>query len=158
VTRDLPEDIVLPFDDGKISMYFKKGTTIMAPSWISQRYDEFWTKTGDQSPEVFYPERFLKTDSGTGIPTFTLDGSSGKLFPFGGGKTICPGRVFAKQEVLGAVAMVLLEFEIESVGYIDAAGKTVETFPGLKDAYLGAGAVAMDGDLKVRIKQKVLSI
>ena len=85
---------------------------------------------------------------------FTLAGTAGKIFPFGGGKSICPGRVFAKQEVLAAVAMVLLNHDIQVVSFVDGQGKSTGEFPKLASALNGSGVIAIHGDLKVRIKRK----
>jgi cytochrome P450 len=38
---------------------------------------------------------------------------TGSFIPFGGGQNICPGRFYAKQEALGAMAMFLTMFDIE---------------------------------------------
>lgn len=46
-------------------------------------------------------------------PVFSLDGLRGTYLPFGGGATICPGRQFAKQEVLCTLAILVLKYDIE---------------------------------------------
>jgi len=128
---------------------------MMAPSYINHYDKALWESELDEAPtDAFCPDRFLKTDPDTGVTTFTTTGKAGKFFPFGGGRTICPGRVFAKQEVLAAVAIVLLDFDIEALGYLDQNGNAVENFPGLRDAYQGTAITVMDGDIKVRMKKK----
>lgn len=62
--------------------------------------------------------------------------------------------MFAKQEVLASVAMVLLAFEFEVIGFVDEHGKSKAKFPGLRQAYSGTGVVAMDGDVKVKMKRR----
>lgn len=47
---------------------------------------------------------------------FTLNGLNGSWIPFGGGSRACPGRHFAKREILIAVAMILTAFDIEPLG------------------------------------------
>ena len=84
-----------------------------------------------------------------------MDGTAGRLFPFGGGKTICPGRVFAKQEILGAVATVLLNYDIEPINFIDGQGNEKrERFPVFERRFAGSGVLPVDGDLKVKIKRR----
>jgi len=151
VARDIHDDLILPFEDGKTSMVFRKGTAILAPSYISHRDESSWEAPGDG----FYAERFLRQDPETGEGVFSMTGTAGRFFPFGGGKTICPGRVFAKQEVLAAVAMTLLQFEIEPLGYVDMKGEDSTKFPGLMPAFGGTGVMAMAGDLKVRMKKRM---
>ncbi|KAK3076367.1 hypothetical protein LTS18_013214, partial [Coniosporium uncinatum] len=57
------------------------------------------------------------------------------------------------QEVLASVAMVLLEFEFEPVGFVDMKGNA-GGFPGLSNQYAGAGVVAIGGDMRVKIKRR----
>ena len=52
----------------------------------------------------FDPERFLKH------PEFT---SNHAYKPYGGGKTYCPGRFFALQEILGFVALQIHRFDVK---------------------------------------------
>lgn len=152
VTRELREDLILPLDDaGKRKVLLEKDSVVMAPSWLGHHDATVWS---DPPCEQFCAERFLSTDSETGKPVFSTSGTTGKLFPFGGGKTMCPGRVFAKQEVLASVAMVLSMFEIEVVGFVDEKGKDTDQFPDARETYQGSGIVATDADMKVRIKSR----
>ena len=151
VTRELKEDLTLPLDDGKRQVLLEKDSVVMAPSWLGQRDETSWE---NPPAHQFFAERFLQTDSVTGKPVFSTSGTNGKFFPFGGGKTICPGRVFAKQEVLASVALVLLAFDFEPVGFVDEQGRSRKDFPGLRQTYSGSGVLAMDGDMRVRIKKR----
>ena len=151
VTRELKEDLTLPLDDGKRRILLQKDAIVMAPSWLGHRDETLWV---DPPCNQFYAERFLRTDPETGQRLFTTSGTNGKFFPFGGGKTICPGRVFAKQEVLASVASVLLSFEIEPLGFVDGRGKSNKKFPGLAKSYLGSGVMVMDGDMRIKIKSR----
>ncbi|KAJ9649227.1 hypothetical protein H2199_000001 [Coniosporium tulheliwenetii] len=151
ITRELFEDLDLPIDDGKRRIALKKGGLVMAPSWLSHRDESLWV---DPPCETFYARRFLKVDPETGKQIFSTGGTAGKFFPFGGGKSICPGRVFAKQEVLACLAMVLLGFEFEALGYVEESGRKRDKFPTLRHGYSGSGTVVMDGDVKVRMKRR----
>jgi hypothetical protein len=150
VTRDIPADLELPAKGGK-RLQFRRGDLVLAPSWICQRDEEEWV---EPSTDMFYAERFLRRDPKTEIDTFSVDGTTGNLFPFGGGRTICPGRVFAKQEILGAVATVLLNYDIEPIGFVDGQGKESNKFPVFKRRFAGSGVMPVDGDLHVKIKRK----
>lgn len=46
-------------------------------------------------------------------PTFSLRGLNGAYIPFGGGAGICPGRHFARQEVLATLSILALRFDIQ---------------------------------------------
>jgi hypothetical protein len=133
-----------------------KNEMIMAPSWFSHRNPEHFAK-----PDAFDPARFLVDDPKTGKMKFSTEGLTGKFFPFGGGHYMCPGRTFAKQEVLGAVAVLFLNFDIEFVefvkprgqGYIPA-GKGADGFPRLKNGYSGNVVVGLEGDMKIKMRKK----
>ena len=133
-----------------------KNEVIMAPSWLSHRNPEHFVK-----PDAFDPARFLVDDPETGKMKFSTAGLTGKFFPFGGGHYMCPGRTFAKQEVLGAIAVLLLNFDIEFVefvkrsgqGYV-SAGQGTDGFPKLKDGFAGNVVVGLEGDMKIKMKKK----
>ncbi|KAF2101498.1 cytochrome P450 [Rhizodiscina lignyota] len=156
VTREISHDTVLPLEEGKNprQTLLKGGGVVMAPSFLGHRDAKVWSPPGMPPYDVFYADRFLKTDPETGKTVFSTAGSVGKLFPFGGGRTICPGRVFAKQEVLGSVAYMLLNFEFEVLKYVDVKGKTVNHFPGLREGFSGSGIMVMGGDVRVKMKRR----
>lgn len=45
-------------------------------------------------------------------PRFSMEGVAGGWIPYGGGQRMCPGRHFAKQEIIGTLATLLTQFEI----------------------------------------------
>lgn len=118
---------------------------------LGHRDEALWA---DPPSHQFHAERFLKTDPETGKSVFTTSGTNGKFFPFGGGKTICPGRNFAKQEVLASVALLLMAFEFEPLGFVDEQGKDKKEFPGLRESFSGSGIMLMDGDMKVKFRRR----
>jgi len=155
VTRNLSEDILLPLDeDGKRQVTLKKGDNVFAPSWLGHHDPTAWSSAKTRPYDVFHAERFLATDPKTGDQTFSMGGTAGKFFPFGGGKTICPGRIFAKQEGLGALAMILLRFEFEVKGFVDVKKNATDEFPGYARAFAGSGAVVPGGDIMVKVKRR----
>ena len=155
VTRNVTEPTTLPLDeDGKTLIKMESGDNVIAPSWISQHDPRTWTG-GEVPPDVFYAERFLVADpENLGQQIFSMTGTTGKFFPFGGGRTICPGRVFAKQEGIGALAMALLRFDFEVLGFVDKDGRSTGEFPNPGRQWPGAGALMPGGDLKVRIRRR----
>ncbi len=151
VTRDVHADLALPVDEGKRQVQFRKGDLVLVPTWLGHRDEGRWN---NPPHDVFYAERFLKRNPDTGKDTFTMGGAAGKLFPFGGGKTICPGRLFAKQGILSAVAMVLLNYDIQPLNFLDGSGKEIDKFPCLAKRFSGNGIIALEGDMKVRMKRR----
>ena len=92
--------------------------------------------------EDFNPSRFLKPAvAGANGAANGANGSSGGsgqggVHPaafrgFGGGKTLCPGRHFATNEILAFVAMIVLTFDLEapSGGAIKVPGKDDGVLP-----------------------------
>ncbi|KIY02676.1 uncharacterized protein Z520_01141 [Fonsecaea multimorphosa CBS 102226] len=168
VTRQLNNDMVL---DGYL---LKKGDLIMAPTSLSHHDPRFWDhhqqylKESDKAPaDSWVAERFLKhqdpDDTTGGKETFSASWAAGKFFPFGGGMHACPGRVFAKQEILGAVATLLAQFEIRFVEYLrtDSKGNAVAGlgehpagFPRPRRQYAGNGTLSIDGDIRVQIRRR----
>ena len=127
----------------------KAGRIMMVPSWIGHHDSNYWA-----SPEKFDPSRFLSTDE-KGQKQF--DGKltqGGRYFPYGGGAHICPGRLFAKQEILAGVATVLLGFEIEKIGWVNKKEKPVSGFAKPALGYVGNGVMAQDRDLMVKIRRR----
>lgn len=132
----------------------------MAPSWVMHRSDDLWT---DPPADVFYPERFLTTDEKTGEVSFSAAKTGGgRYFPYGGGAHICPGRLFAKQEILAAVARALVGFEFEFVDWVERGTERVvgkkgvdgRGFPGHKKGYVGSGVMTMEWDARVRVRRR----
>jgi hypothetical protein len=156
VTREIKKDIVLPLEEGKNprQVLLRGGDIVMAPNILGHRDPKTWSTADGPAYDVFWAERFLKTEPETGKTVFSTAGSVGKLFPWGGGKTMCPGRVFAKQEVLGSVAYLLLKFEFEVLRYVNEENKTIDHFPKLRQGYTGAGIMVMGGDFEVKIKRR----
>ncbi|RMZ77560.1 hypothetical protein DV737_g4292, partial [Chaetothyriales sp. CBS 132003] len=175
ITRTLTEDFTLADQ-----YLMRKGDIIIAPSFVSHHDPGFWSSPQAPSssplPEnVWHGERFLKHDAATGQVSFSTVGTTGRFFPFGGGEYLCPGRMFAKQEVFGAIAAFLSLFDVEFVEYADAppsastakAGKTDDMvatmkrkgteesrFPAVKQQFTGAGTLCPDGDVLVRISRR----
>ncbi|KAK5134475.1 hypothetical protein LTR08_006392 [Meristemomyces frigidus] len=153
VARNLPEDLTLPLsEDGTRQVVLPKGGNVFAPCWLAQHDDKTWS--GRAPYNAWYAERFVSQDPETGKEYFSMSGTVGKFFPFGGGKSICPGRVFAKQEGLGAVAMMLLRFDFEVTGFVDERKKPTASFPGYAKACGGSGALVPGGDMKVKVRRR----
>ena len=101
---------------------------------------DVWNAGTDQDPhplEEFWAERFLvyRDDPNSGPlrrdcrapttpipatgteasnePIFSLKGLKDVYTPFAGGSALCPGRHFARQEVVGTLARLVLQYDIK---------------------------------------------
>jgi hypothetical protein len=68
----------------------------------------------------------------------------------GGGVSICPGRHFAKQEIMATVALILLTFDIELEEYVKMDGSKSDRGPKDDPWYCGTAAMPPDRDMKLR--------
>ena len=134
---------------------FPGPSMIVMPSWLSHRDPVAWPSHPAHS---FHPERFIvpaPTPSDPHAVAFsTSKVQPGKYFPWGGGKSICPGRVFAKQEIFAAVATFLLMCEVEVVGFVGLKGEKREGKPGLVRTLPGTAVMNADGDVRVRVRRR----
>jgi hypothetical protein len=148
VTRTVNTSFTLPSQySGHAGHLLQKGNIAMAPSYLSHHDPTFWTKYNPSSavddapsPDTWYARRFLHAGK------FSTVGTTNKFFPYGGGNHMCPGRTFAKQEILAAIAIVLLTFDLHV--------ENGETLPGVRKAYSGTGVVGMDKGLLVSMTRK----
>ncbi|KAK8086049.1 Cholesterol 7-alpha-monooxygenase [Apiospora phragmitis] len=154
ISRRLREDIVI---DGYT---LKKDSFLLAPSWLSHINEDVWTAplaasssaTGSKGripgAQEFWAERFLHLEA-----TKTKV-KLGDYCPYGGGSVICPGRFFAKHEILAAVAMVVTRFDLGFEGYSSLDGTTPsERGPGMEKAEC-RGIVSLDRDMVVNMRRR----
>lgn len=100
--RRAMEDVRL--SDGKNSYLLKKGTDVQMPTGIAHRSTGPW----GQDASSFNPRRSMNL-------RVEKDREQKRSFiPFGGGKHLCPGRDFAKAEILGTVSSLLVGWDVQS--------------------------------------------
>ncbi|KAI0483446.1 cytochrome P450 [Xylaria cf. heliscus] len=81
-------------------------------------------------------------------PIFTMDGMSDGWIPYGAGEFMCPGRHFAKQEMIGSFAVFLDNYDVEILlpdGWVPE--------PDMK--YFGTGALPPKKAVPFRIRRRV---
>ncbi|CAI6292762.1 unnamed protein product [Periconia digitata] len=94
--REVMEDTLLE------GFLLKKGTMLQMPSRIIHQDTDLWSADVTQ----FNPRRFL--------PEEKKNRPSEACFrAFGGGKTLCPGRHFATNEILAVVAVFIARFDMK---------------------------------------------
>ena len=93
-----------------------KGTTVMANLWSIHNDERFWDR-----PQDFNPERHLDSHAKAGWP------SSRRVFTFGFGRRICPGRQLAMQSLSLSTIVLLWAFDFGHA--LDANGSKVDIDP-----------------------------
>ena len=156
VTRKLVADMEI---DGYV---LKSGSYVMTPTWIPHTNKALWAD-GEHDSMEFWPERFLQLpELNQGPPNGekkdTLERLASAMkpenfFPYGGGSAVCPGRFLSKQEILTAVALVVLKFDLEMIEYLDDSGASTQGRPKPKQNYAGGGVMPPDKDLKVKLRR-----
>lgn len=66
---------------------------------------------------------------------------------------MCPGRFFAKQEILLTIAILVTKFDMEFVEWTNLDGSKSDRPPVDDERYFGTAAVPPDRDVKVRWKK-----
>ncbi|KAI9662011.1 MAG: hypothetical protein M1831_002926 [Alyxoria varia] len=122
--------VVAPTELGNVVL--QPGTIILIP----YRQLQFDKTVFGETAHTFDPSRFLSNPD--------LDRSS-SFRPFGGGTTYCPGRNIARREILGFIAMVSQEYEMEAA----AGEKFLES--DIKKPCLGMLSPTPGSDLQVII-------
>ncbi|RYP10035.1 hypothetical protein DL765_008234 [Monosporascus sp. GIB2] len=153
VTREVQQDIWI--DGHRIA----KGTLLQAPSQIAHYDESDWGVPGHPASE-FWADRHLEyvnrlDEAGNAIrqPEFSMKARATSFFPYGGGYALCPGRHFAKREIMMAVAIILAKFDIEFAGWTHMDGSESDRPPQNDQRYAGAAAMPPDRDMKIRWKR-----
>lgn len=96
-----------------------------------------------------YKKKTLIKDSNTTLPKkrFTVEGLLGLWYPYGGGDRICPGRHYAKHQMMLTFAMLLAKFDFELTG-TDAS----KALPNMR--YAPFGALPPVGQIPFRMRRK----
>ncbi|KAK8026494.1 cytochrome P450 [Apiospora marii] len=119
----------------------RAGNTILIPSRQLHTNEDVW----GGNVRTFQWDRFLQKKSLVRHSSFR---------PFGGGQTFCPGRVLAKEEVYGFVAILLHQYDLKLVRR-PGAGDGLPDFPRLNDATpaLGITGPLWSDDLAVEMNR-----
>lgn len=87
-------------------------------------------------------------DDNTRKPYFSMEGLSASWIPYGGGQSHCPGRHFAKRQMILSTAIFLTAFDIE---LIEEEGKKR---PNVDMSCFGFGAMPPDRKIPFRIRRR----
>ena len=139
-----------------------RGSIVAAMSYIAHRDEKLYRIGSAKDPhplDQFWAERFLDYDT---LPTkesiskenpdlsrnprFCMDGLAGAWMPYGGGSNICPGRHFAKQEILLTAALLISTFDIQ----LEGPGPDVDW------RFFGTGTLGVKGKTVGKIRRRKL--
>jgi cytochrome P450 len=130
-----------------------RDATMLISSYNAQMDPQVWSrKDNPHSRPVneFCAERFLelpKESTAPSNPGFSLKGRANAWIPYGGGARMCPGRHFAKQEMISSLAIMLTLFDIEVVDPSNG-------IPANDMAGFGFGALCPKGAMPVRMRRR----
>ncbi|KAF2647656.1 cytochrome P450 [Lophiostoma macrostomum CBS 122681] len=156
VTREVKKDI---FIDG---YRIKKGSILQCPSQIAHYDEAAWGHEGHPA-SAFWAQRHLAeehvsvaSDSKVGMitPNFSMTARPTSFFPFGFGYAMCPGRHFAKREIIMAVAMIIDRFDIEFVNWTHVDGSVSDRSAQNDMKYAGTAGMPPDRDMRIRWKRR----
>ncbi|KAI8262806.1 Cholesterol 7-alpha-monooxygenase [Colletotrichum sp. SAR11_239] len=150
VTREVMEPLEW---DGYV---LPKGSLVQAPTQIGLQDESVWGVEGHPA-SIFWAERHIKyvnkEDELGNVKMameFSMAGRPSDYFPYGGGVSMCPGRFFAKQEIMLVAAMIVSSFEIEFIEWVTFDGDSSDRPAEDEKSAIGSGAVSPDRDMKVR--------
>ncbi|KAK0634297.1 cytochrome P450 [Bombardia bombarda] len=156
ITRRATQQVVI---DGYV---IPKGAIVQTCAQIAHFEEDVWGVEGHPASE-FWAYRHVKVadvvDEKTGEVVgqkkqFAMKGRPSSFFPFGGGHVMCPGRHFAKQEIMLAIAIIVTKFDIEFVEWTELDGTRRERQAEDDRRYAGFVAISPDGDMRIRWKRR----
>lgn len=157
VVQETPEDsrglAIQRTPSQPTSFSLKQGDCVLIPADLHHSDPKYWA-----NPSQFLPERFIvykdttseananKTTTTT-TPQVTAVSEIKTVRPYGGGATMCKGRVLAEREVLSFVATFLQSWDLEPVGPSSQGWK----FMGRQKT---SGVTSPKGDLRVVLTRR----
>ncbi|KAK3353843.1 cytochrome P450 [Lasiosphaeria hispida] len=135
-----------------------KHALIQAPTYIASLNEKVWG-TAENSASEFWAYRHIRYTTIHGSkdkkPEFAMAAGPSDFFPYGGGISMCPGRHFAKQEIMATLAIIVTTFDVEMVEWVTMDGKTRSDRPARDDLkWSGSAALPPDRDMKVRWRRR----
>ncbi|KAI1382460.1 cytochrome P450 [Hypoxylon crocopeplum] len=144
--------------------HIKKNEVLTVSSHTEAMNEDIWGMGQDSNPhplDTFWSHRFLvdPEDPNSGPlrdpklkkitnrdPYFSTDGLAGTWIPYGGGRSLCPGRHFAKREIMLTTAVFLTAYEFDlDPSYI----------PTVDMGHFGFGTMPPKGKIPCRIRRRL---
>lgn len=100
-----------------------------------------------KSPATVGTSTAVSEENESDKPKFTTAGLTNTFMPYSGGARLCPGRHFAKQEIILTAAATISAFEIEL--------RTPEGWvPKMDTTFFGGGTMPVKGKVPCRIRRR----
>ncbi|KAM7183783.1 cholesterol 7-alpha-monooxygenase [Rhypophila sp. PSN 637] len=170
VSFNISREVVNPVDMGGYTLPAK--SIIQAPTGISHLNEQVWGVEGHPANEFWAYRNVRFVEQGDRkVPVFEMRGRPTDFFPYGtqglffglvyeitniilgGGIAICPGRNFAKQEIILTIAMLASRFDMEFVRWEKMDGTRSDREARGDPKYAGAAGMPPDRDMRVRWKR-----
>lgn len=114
VNRVATDDLLMkvPINNEMKTIFIKKGTTFITSPTLAHTDEEVFKNAQEFKWDRFLP--YAREDGTTAVPKFYKNGVElrNPVNPFGGGKTLCPGRLLAVAEMKIMVAWMLLKYDL----------------------------------------------
>jgi hypothetical protein len=108
--------------------------------------------TQRRGAEAEHAQKAPEADQKQQQPRFSLAGLAGAWVPFGGELHVCPGRHFAKREVIGAFAVLCQLFDLELLRAPDTGALPAPVPP--DTSFYAVGALPPKGKVPFRMRRR----
>ncbi|OCL03495.1 cytochrome P450 [Glonium stellatum] len=139
ILTESPEDAESLGKPKPQTYHVKAGTFLVIPHATMQMDPRLWS-----NPDIFNPSRFLVPDNENGMK---MRADPRHLNAFGGGQSMCKGRLFAEREVLIFISGILTAWEFKPAG-----GKTKIEIP--KTYYNSTGSASPKSVIRVQVSRR----
>ena len=125
-----------------------KNNFVLTSSTPGHMDQDIWCTGSNKShpTEEFWPGRFLKHSEDGKSMKFSTETAQGAWMPFGGGSHMCPGRRFAKFEIILTMSLLVTLYDCEVL----ADKKNIE----MSTRKFGFGSLSAAGKVPVRIRRR----
>lgn len=136
------------YDDIKIHNWIiPRGKMAVLSTTVAHMDASHWNtgSHGEHPTTQFWAGRFLSHTAKEAHDTYTTQ-DAGSWFPYGGGPRMCPGRHFAKRDIIFTAALIATKFDIELGVDVPSLNMDMRGF--------GLGTMSVQGAVPVRIKRR----
>lgn len=131
-----------------------RGQMAVMSTTVAHMDPDAWNTGHDNEHPLdqFWADRFLVDDPSPQHPkkSFTTEPVTGAWFPYGGGPRMCPGRHFAKRDIIFTAALMVTMFDMDIQADVPSLQMDMRGF--------GLGTMAVSGAVPVRIRRRLQTV